>query len=102
MTREEKLRRADELEAEARRLREEANGRSGSVDEAILWWQHYKFKALIPNPLGGKRRVVAGSNLTKADEKRLREQHPEIYKSAKQGFELGLVCYHDVAEWLSR
>jgi len=102
MTREEKLKRADELEAEARRLREEANGRGGSVDEAILWWQQYKFKSLIPNPLGGKRRVVAGSNLTKADEKRLREQHPEIYESAKQGFELGLVCYYHVAEWLSR
>jgi len=102
MTGEEKLRRADELEAEAKRLREEVNGRSGSIDEVSLWWQHYKFKALIPNPLGGRRRVVAGSNLTKADEKRLREQHPEIYKSAKQGFELGLVCYDDVAEWLSR
>lgn len=72
------------------------------MDSVSLWWEQAKWKALIPNPLGGGRRVVAGRTLTAADENRLRKSYPQIYAHAKEGLDLGLVCYDDITNMMRR
>lgn len=62
------------------------------------WW----FKQLIKNPMGGKRRVVAGRTLTGADKKKLRDKHPGIYEDMREGLDMDFVCYDDIRKAIDR